>query len=567
MTQAEPEPSPPRLRGDYRPQARRRFSEQLEQLGLGTWELALLGFSLGVSLVASLILLRAPGAPRCQGVFWPLASVSDRLYCAQAAAATHTVDGLGEAMTLIDGLPAKTPLHDLFTQYLQDWSDQILRLAATRVDQGDLEGGIAAVQKIPPDSPTHAKALAQVKAWQALWAQGEQVLNQSQAALNQGLWAKALTLAGGLENLDNQYWATTRYNQLTQTIEAARTDANHLRQARELAGRGDVADLLAAINLVQGISPTSALHDQAQVVVNQLGEQMLTLAQQSLDRHNLPVATAIALQIPASAGMAQQVEDFLYLAQAQAQAWPTTIPALEQAIATATALPQDRPLYPRAQSLIHGWQQEIAALPILAQARSLAAPGGLDNLTQAIATADQIGSDNPLYPQAQAQIQGWTLQIQRIQDQPILNQAQAQAAAGNLNAAIAIAGRIAAGRALYPQAQAQIKVWQETIQAQQIISSASNLAAPGTLDGLTQAVQLLKQVPTGTPLGSQATNLINQFSNSILNLAISVAPNNPQAAITAAAQIPPQADAYSRAQQYIKTWGQASPAPSVPPSP
>jgi hypothetical protein len=52
----------------------------------------------GVGVVAIAILLKLPAAPNCPAVFWPLATATVRLHCAEVAANKQTVKDLLEAI-------------------------------------------------------------------------------------------------------------------------------------------------------------------------------------------------------------------------------------------------------------------------------------------------------------------------------------------------------------------------------------------------------------------------------------------------------------------------------------
>ncbi|MEO0869657.1 MAG: hypothetical protein AAFY17_14710 [Cyanobacteria bacterium J06642_11] len=64
-----------------------------------------------------------------------------------------------------------------------------------------------------------------------------------------------------------------------------------------------------------------------------------------------------------------------------------------------------------------------------------------------------------MHGQAQSSIKEWTNQIQVAEDRPILDEAEDLAFQGRLSDAIAVAARIAPGRALYPEARNSIAVW------------------------------------------------------------------------------------------------------------
>jgi hypothetical protein len=155
----------------------------------------------------------------------------------------------------------------------------------------------------------------------------------------------------------------------------------------------------------------------------------------------------------------ERIEDRPILAQAQQLAKPGTIPALEQAIATANKIALGRALRDEAQAHIFDWQQEIQVIedrPILDAAVALADAG---KLPEAITEARQIQPGRALHNRARTLINEWTAAIQIAEDKPILDEAKDLAYIGSLTAAISKASQIAPGRALYDEAQRAIGLW------------------------------------------------------------------------------------------------------------
>ena len=137
-----------------------------------------------------------------------------------------------------------------------------------------------------------------------------------------------------------------------------------------------------------------------------------------------------------------------------------TIPALEAAIAEARNVALGRALRIDAQTLIADWLDQIEVIqdqPILNEANQLASA---DQLREAIAVAQQIQDDRALHAQAQAMIKDWTRTIQIEEDSPILEKAKSLAYQGSLTDAINMAAQIAPGRALHSEAQNAISLWE-----------------------------------------------------------------------------------------------------------
>ncbi|BCX08752.1 MAG: hypothetical protein KatS3mg066_2611 [Fischerella sp.] len=144
-------------------QSKPNTSEQLPPSGHGSgkmprwfksWVLWALLFTLvpgSIAFMAMGMLLKLPSAPNCPSIFWPLASASVRLHCAQLAASKQTVKDLLQAIDLVKLLPESHPLRGEIDRYLEQWSRDILKLADESFQQGKLEEAIATANQIPED--------------------------------------------------------------------------------------------------------------------------------------------------------------------------------------------------------------------------------------------------------------------------------------------------------------------------------------------------------------------------------------------------------------------------------
>jgi len=563
----------------------------------------------GMAFIAVAMLLKLPAAPNCPSIFWPMASASVRLHCAQVAANKQTVDDLLEAIALVKALPNNHPLREEINRFLEQWSLEILNLGDEAFQAGKLQEAIAVARKIPEDVPAYQSVEKQIERWQSIWSQAEAIYQAAEAQLPGQHWHQAFMTAVRLLNVDNEYWATTKYEELNNRIEVARQDANKLAKAQSLAKTGRVANLLEAIKLAESIGANSYIYQDAQDAILEFGRKMLHLAQAALDRRDAESAIAIANQIPESTKLQSEAQDFVTVAEAWQSAWIGTIPSLEAAITIAQKMPADRPLYNKAQELITRWQLEIEDVAHLDRARDLAQQGTVADLTAAITEAQLIPAPNPrsseakqevnrwrrqvetiedrplldraedlaifedanslqaaineasqisrgraLYREAQSKIWTWTRKIQRMQDQPYLDQARVLASSGNLLGAIAAAQRIQPGRALSGEAQAAINDWQGQIRARLNWQEARQVALQGTPEALAQAIRLANRVPTSSPLRFDVNPAIAQWSQRMLNIARSRGESDIPGGIAIAKQIPRGTDAYKAAQEQIEVW-------------
>lgn len=173
------------------------------------------------------------------------------------------------------------------------------------------------------------------------------------------------------------------------------------------------------------------------------------------------------------------------------------------------------------------------------------------DLSQAIASAQNIQPGELLYKQAQENIQVWS--------QMILDLAQEQIEQGQYIDAIATAELITKNTDIYPQAQKLIAKWQleakQYLSNQTLLDAAQALIRPGQASTYNRAIEVAKKVPPGQPGFEIAQTSINQWSEQILELAKNrAAQGDFSTAIETAALVPKQTISYEDAQDAIEKW-------------
>jgi hypothetical protein len=576
-----------------------------------------------IGFLAMAMLLKLPTAPNCPTIFWPLASASVRLHCAQLAASKQTLADLLQAIGLLKQVPQDHPLRAEADRFLERWSRDILTLADESFQAGKLEEAIATARKIPNDLSAYNLVEEQISKWQSIWSKAEGIYKETEEELKQQRWQSAFMLAAKLVRVDNRYWANTKYEELNRLIVMAKEDGEKLAKADSLAKSSNVDNLLQAIKIAGSISQESYLYQKAQESIPAFGRKMLELAQKYMDQRDADKALNIARQIPENTGLQTEVEDFISLGEAQRSAWIGTIPGLETAIAQAQQIDASRAIYNKAQELIVRWQLEIEDVAHLERARGLASQGTIGDLAAAIAEAQQIPSQNPrgaearqemnrwqaqvetiqdrpyldraeqiallgdinslqaaiaeasqirrgraLHGEARTKIRDWTARIQRIQDQPYLDQARTLAESGNLSAAISAAQPLASsGRALSGEAQAAINDWQGQIQARENWTRAREVALAATPDALLEAIRLASRIPRRSILRLDANVAIDQWSQQLLDIARLQGQSDINRGIETAQLVPRNSAAYSAAQEQIRAWREfLNPTPTPTPT-
>ncbi len=589
--------------------------------GVQFWAILIVLFAGGVGFVSIALLLKLPAVPNCPATFWPTASASMRLYCAQVAANKQTAENLLEAIALVEGLPADHPLRPEINRSIEQWSLDILKIGDQKFQAGQLNEAIKIARKIPAGVSAYKLVEQRIDGWQAIWSKAQAIYDKVEQLLRKSNWNQAFAEAGQLTYVDNKYWATTKYEQLTKLIRLTREASAQLDKARDLSKSNLVDDLLAAIKEAQKISRQSYAYKQAQDLIAECANKLVKLAENRLEQLNWQGAIDIANKLPPILKLPQMKSDLINLAQAMSSAESGTSADLEKAIASAQKLRSDRPLYKRAQQLIGRWQREtedVARLerarmfassglttdlktaiteaeqipsgnpryqearadigrwtrqvetiedqPYLDRANQIAAFGGLASLQEAVQEASRIAPGRALYKQAQEKIAQWTETMQRQQDQPYLDQARTLANGGDLPAAIAAAQQIKSGRALYREAQNEISGWQADLEGQQRLQEAYNAATPGTPEALSSAIRLARQVPSISKSKADARDMVSRWSSQLLTMAQDRSAYNIGEAIAIAKMIPSGTDAYEEAQTQIQSWQSAlEPPPLVTP--
>ncbi|TVQ55195.1 MAG: chromosome segregation ATPase [Spirulina sp. DLM2.Bin59] len=513
-----PPQSPPKAReviGDKTPpppepnlSPRRRF---LQQWGWPIAGVALVLTTSGVGLIATAMLLKLPSAPNCPGIFLPTASASMRLYCAQLAASKGTAADLLEAVRLVQSLPPNHPLYPEIQRYLEVWSQDLLQLGEEKFHNGELNEAIALARQISHyfDNPTLINDT--IARWQKIWDEGEEIIAQTIALKAEGAWGQAFQMAAGLTRLSNRYFATQRYDQLFEELTFAQQESKQLDESFAQLERGGLDNLLKAIASARQIPPTSSAYNEAQTLINEAKKKLVALAMERLRNGNASGAMDVVNQIPAALGLNAEIRDLTTLADAATVASFGAQVNYEDAIATAQEISTNRPLYREAQELIGLWRQAIEGGVRLDAAIALAREGSIRALDAAIAQARTIQPNTPRHGQAQSLIRDWSRQREILADQPKLDTANRLANEGNLEGAIRQAQQISTGHGLANQAQRQIQGWQRDLEARETqpqLDRANALAQQGRYN---EAIAILQEIPRGNRFYNEAQRRLREW--------------------------------------------------------
>ncbi len=581
----------------------------------------------GVGFLATTALLRLPSNPSCNRFSLFFSSATNRIYCAQLQADKNTVDSLLEAIALLEALSANHPLRNEINRYVTQWSNDILLLAEKELNQGNLEEAIAIARKIPPQVENYHSIEEKIAQWTEIWDKAEAIQEEVEEELRNSQWNKAFLVAVKLLNIDNDYWQNTKYQETVKTINLAREESKQLDGAYVTLKAGGVDDLLKTLETASLIAPSSYSYNEAIKLIKDAEDKITAIVEKFVDAQNWDNLAELAAKIPDNSSLINQVRDWTTMASAGKNSNLGTVSGMELAIAEAEQIPSDSEFYNKSRELASRWIAQKEDLTYLANARDLARSGQVVDLNAAIAKAELVSNGNPLYPEARQEIRQWRRDIQIQEDKPLLTKAQELARGGNIRAwqnainqasqiksdralyteasnlmrewryniervedqpvldqaialgdnknyqeAVNTASRIGRGRALYSDAQNQIRRWRREINAQQDLQRAYQIAQNGDPQSLSSAISIARRIPSSSTVESQSRQAVNRWSEQLLIMAKRVAADyttlsSIEQAISIAEMIPSGSSAYNQAEQEIIGWKNVLnpyPNPTIP---
>ena len=536
------------------------------------WLILLTGSSC-VGFWATAWLTRIPPLPNCEEIS-AYSADSDRLYCAKTLAETKAADHLTAAIALAAPWPETHPLYAESQPLLASWSKALLDVARKHVHKGQLAVAVGLAEQIPETSPTYSDAQASIQGWQAEWEHGQAIQAHVQQSIQSRDWRQAREALQGLKQLYTDYWLQHQFRRLQQQIRIEQQAWSQLEQARELAYFGQPEGLGAAIALARQINLQSRAWVEAKDEIDGWSHDLLFYSFKRWELGDLDGAISAVQQVPADPTLAPEAQDLIQFSHAQrlASSVSNWRPSLEQifylleAITATQQIPARSPFYQSAQTNLQNWREQLKDLIHLQLATLVASLGRQSTYQLAIQQAQLISPDRPQRTQAQTLVAHWRKEIQRLQDWPYLRRADQLAAVGTipaLQAAIAEARKVELGRALRIEGQTRIWAWINQIQViedQPILNQANRLASQGKLR---QAIETADKIQSDRALYATAQTSIKDWIGRIQIIEDSpilrdaedlAAEGSLTAAIAVAAQIAPGRALYAEAQTAIAIW-------------
>ncbi|NJL65253.1 MAG: hypothetical protein HC903_30015 [Methylacidiphilales bacterium] len=334
-----------------------------EYLKLTKWWQGVAGIFLLTSAVgvgAFSVLTRSPDVANCQSSSQLQDGAGAIIYCATTIVDEQDSDKLAQAIRLVDSISKDNPLRGNADTLVKKWSQALLSLGEKSFHDGDLNQAIKIVEVIPRHQPLYESAKKQTEEWKAIWLQAEEIYQTVKAKIDKSnqekSWYRVFSEAKALKSLNNQYWASTKYQELIHTIQSAKeatekekklakaeakdnfnnSPAFDFRQIKEDKAQLEKARSLANSNKIDDMR--SALVEASMVISDEYHQEAEKLIQF--------LENKIAVS-----------EDNQYLENAKSLASKNDPISLEMAINEVSLIGKERPLYQQASQQITLWKQ------------------------------------------------------------------------------------------------------------------------------------------------------------------------------------------------------------------
>ena len=210
---------------------------------------------------------------------------------------------------------------------------------------------------------------------------------------------------------------------------------------------------------------------------------------------------------------------------------------------------QNQPLAVQAGT---GTKQPPSSKQVWAEAKTFLKDGSASSFNKAVVKARTIPASDPLYPQAQQDIERWSLTI--------LDIANGRAARGDFQGAIGAAKLMPdVNEPVYNQSKQAIAQWEELSKSQKVnaalLSAAKGQIKRGAASSYSKGIQQANQIQPGEPKYEEAQQLIGQWSETILKIAqLRGSQGKLKEAVEAASLVPSGTKSYQQAQKNITNW-------------
>jgi hypothetical protein len=457
-----------------------------------------------------------------------------------------------QAIATLKIVPVSSPVYDRTQSTISKWSSEAQNSAKIdakfeqSMKSGDWNQAFVILQTVQQMRGTY-------------WNTYKHDKMSSKLAQERDGWDKLQEAKDALENKEGDDYHT-RAKRIELAVKAAGKKDKDKDKAVEVPLPKEPAPILKAMQLANQINPTTFVYHEGQTLRSKWSKHLVQLSVGLYKSQNFNEAIAIAQKVPQDVSAYQEAQDWVKLNQAHVWAGKRHVLALMDAVAQAKKIPKTSSIYTLARTKQSNWQgmlkqqtqlqwaktiasfQQPATLAlaietakqvpakselgqtiqgeistwsrqietidnrvILAKARQLAGNGeSLPNLKAAVRLAGKITKDRPMGEEITAVVAEWNEKIQTVEDRPILASAIEIAKRGDLAQAISVANRIAPGRSLYQNAQAEVRYWAMELQEVADLKTLDNAIYIYRQGKISEAIDLADTIGRRSPIYSDA---------------------------------------------------------------
>jgi hypothetical protein len=462
---------------------------------------------------------------------------------------------IDQAIATVKIVPPSSPIYDDVQQTIAKWSIQ--SLDSSKIDSkfeqamkaGDWNAAFVILQ-----------AVQQMKG--SYWNGYKHDKMASKLARERDGWDKLQEAKDALAAKEGD-----DYNIRAKRIAAAVKAAAKKEEIVEAPLPKEPTPILNAMKLANAIDQTTYVYQEGQTLRSKWSKHLVTLSIDLYKAQKFNEAISIAQTVPQDVSSYPEAQDWVKLNQAHVWAGKRHLLALMDAIAIAKKIPKTSSIYTLAKNKQSNWQGMLKQQTQLQWAKTIASFQQPATLALAIQTAKQVPAQSDVGKTIQSEMSTWSQQIETVDNRIILAKAKQIVNNGeslaNLRAAVRLAGKITKDRPLGEEITASVTEWNEKIQViedRPILAQAIEVAKQGHLQ---RAINTASRITPGRALYQDAQSQVRYWSRELqeiadrrtLDRAIFIyRQGHISNAIELAATIGRRSPIYSDARSYVSDW-------------
>jgi hypothetical protein len=464
-----------------------------------------------------------------------------------------------QAIATIKIVPPTSPIYDRAQVSLSQWSLQAQ-------DSAKIDGRFAQAMK----TGDWNKAFEILQSVQRMrgnyWNSYKHDRMSSKLAQERDGWDKLQEAKDALEEKEGDGYAE-RAKRIELAVKAAAAKKGQDKTVVETPLPDRPEPILKAMSLANQIDKTTYVYHEGQTLRSKWSKHLVHLSVGLYKGQKFDEAIAIAQKVPQDVSVYREAQDWVKLNQAHVWAGKRHLLAVMDAIAQVKKIPKTSSIYTLARTKQSNWQAMLKQQTQLQWARTISSFQQPATLALAIETARQVPAQSEAGKTIQSEVETWGRQIETVDNRVILAKAKQIVSQGeslvNLKAAVRLAGKVAKDRPMGEEITAVVAEWREkieTIEDRPILEQAIGIAKMGNL---VQAITVAKRIAPGRSLYQNAQaeirywelELMEVADRQTLERAISIYRQGKiSAAIDLAASISRRSPVYNDARPYVLDW-------------